>query len=30
MICSMALGGKRPLITIRLEASMEPVVPGWG
>ena len=28
MICSMALGGKRPLITIRFEASMEPVVPG--
>mmetsp|Transcript_39893 Transcript_39893/g.125103 ORF Transcript_39893/g.125103 Transcript_39893/m.125103 type:complete len:254 (-) Transcript_39893:919-1680(-) len=27
MICSMALGGNRPLITIRLDASMEPVVP---
>merc|ERR1712083_1094500 len=27
MICSMAFGGKRPLITMRDEASMEPVVP---
>lgn len=26
-ICSMAFGGKRPLITIRLDASIEPVVP---
>ena len=27
MICSMALGGKRPLMTMREEASIEPVVP---
>ena len=27
MICSIAFGGKRPLITMRLDASIEPVVP---